>query len=130
MDPAGPGFANPTGRLNPNSAKYVQCIRTNMGGLGMSGSCGHAEFFVNDGKTQPKCGTSLCSHIKAAMYFVYSIIPANNFVGTVCSNYNEALQTNYKCSNVRDLLGIRNARIQGTFYVPVSDAPPYALGYV
>lgn len=61
FDPAGPGFTVPVDfgidvRLDPTDAKYVQCIYTTRYTLGTAVVCGHGNFIMNGGLTQPgKC---------------------------------------------------------------------------
>ncbi|KAI2804432.1 Lipase [Blomia tropicalis] len=63
FDPAGPAFQgeDPEDRLWHTDAKFVDAIHTDaigdMGnlGLGMEETCGHIDFFPNDGRDQPGC---------------------------------------------------------------------------
>lgn len=96
LDPAGPWFAkyDPVARLNRDSAKFVDVIHTDGGGLaayyGMMTPSGHVDFYPNGGRDQPGCWTELpkpgaevkaspetisainCSHSRAYKFFMES----------------------------------------------------------
>lgn len=135
VDPAGPGFTIPKdygidSRLDPTDAKYVQCIYTTQYTLGTGIDCGHGNFYMNDGLTQPGCGANvLCSHSRAQEYFSESISPENKFVGEHCDNYAKRLLTwwlSTPCSGIKDQMGIYTQRKSGKFYVSTNSSPPFA----
>lgn len=68
LDPAGPLFVceDANARLSTKDAKFVQAIHTNgqsflTGGLGTLEPMGHVDFYVNGGKTQPACPSTVKS---------------------------------------------------------------------
>lgn len=136
MDPAGPGFTIPSDygaseRLDPTDASYVQCVFTNSFILGSGIDCGHGNFYINGGTSQPKCFLdATCSHLRAFMYFDESFDPEQKFVGEQCENaskkfFLELLKK--QCSNVVDRMGVYTTRKAGRFYVKTHSKPPYAL---
>lgn len=115
LDPAYPYFQemSPKVRLDPTDATFVDVIHTDIAdfslqemlGYGMSPTCGHVDFYPNDGKTQPGCGVFqgnytafwnkfledgideasksmfACSHVRAIRLFTESINGECPFVG-------------------------------------------------
>ena len=77
LDPAGPLFSvgNPGNRIDAGDARYVECLHTNGGllGLGIGAHIGHADFFPNGGSGQRGCWTNTCSHLRAVTYYIESI---------------------------------------------------------
>lgn len=60
LDPAGMLFyadSNANERFDVTDAEYVELIITNGRNIGMETPLGHANFYVNDGSTQPGCDT-------------------------------------------------------------------------
>ncbi|KAJ8952140.1 hypothetical protein NQ318_018476 [Aromia moschata] len=73
MDPAEPHFAktNRPVRLDRSAARYVDVIHTDAsqfirGGLGLTESIGHVDYYPNGGSDQPGCGKSVVDYIKDA----------------------------------------------------------------
>lgn len=73
LDPAEPHFskAKRPVRLDRTAAKYVDIIHTDAsqfirGGLGMTESIGHVDYYPNGGTDQPGCGKSIVQYIKDA----------------------------------------------------------------
>lgn len=57
LDPARPGFISmdPSRRLDPTDAEFVDVIHTAAGTLGVLGSIGDVDFYPNGGVNQPSC---------------------------------------------------------------------------
>lgn len=132
LDPAGPGFSfpfndSPAYRLDPTDAKYVQCIHTSRLTLGVNYNCGHADFFPNGGYTMPGCIGFICSHLYVVPLFRSSIDKSHPFVGTHCPSDFLARIKGYQCSAIRDLMGIHNNGVRGTFYMYTAPNEPYCL---
>lgn len=103
----------PAIRLDPSDAKFVDVIHTDgrsfflleIPGYGMSQSCGHIDFYPNNGKEQPGCSISqeggtlipltlikdgieeasrvllACNHVRAIKLFIDSINGKCPYVG-------------------------------------------------
>lgn len=115
LDPAEPYFQGmgDAVRLDPSDAKFVDVIHTDgrsfflleIPGYGMSQSCGHIDFYPNNGKEQPGCALSqeggtlipltlvkdgieeasrvllACNHVRAIKLFIDSINGKCPYVG-------------------------------------------------
>lgn len=73
MDPAEPHFSKsqPPVRLDRIAAKYVDVIHTDgsqfiRGGLGMTESIGHVDYYPNGGTAQPGCTRTMFDYIREA----------------------------------------------------------------
>lgn len=72
LDPAEPHFskAQRPVRLDRTAADYVDIVHTDAsafirGGLGMTESIGHVDYFPNGGTDQPGCGKSVVQYISS-----------------------------------------------------------------
>lgn len=134
LDPAEPYFQGmgPSIRLDPSDAKFVDVIHTDgrnfflleIPGYGMSQSCGHIDFYPNNGKEQPGCALSqeggsivpltlikdgieeasrvllACNHVRAIKLFIDSINGKCQYVAHRCPSYQQFLSGRcFKCSN-------------------------------
>lgn len=124
LDPAYPYFQEMGTyvRLDPSDALFVDVIHTDVGeyslkkfmGYGLSSTCGHIDFYPNDGKGQPGCGVLqrnlteihsalmndglyevsrlvfACNHARAIKFFIESINGNCPFVGNLKQNINSA----------------------------------------
>ncbi|XP_071118489.1 pancreatic triacylglycerol lipase-like [Haliotis cracherodii] len=110
LDPAGPSFedTNPTVRLDPTDAVFVDVIHTDTEpltrmGMGIKQLSGHVDFYPNGGVDQPGCpahiahmlvtllsgkstfiGSFACSHMRAVYIFTESINSLCQFKATRC----------------------------------------------
>lgn len=134
MDPAGPGFTVPWDfgartRLSKKDAQYVQCIHTASGTLGTHKDCGHANFHINGGLSQPGCTSVLCSHSRSHDYFDEAMFAGHIFSGTKCYgrviNFVSTL-LGMPCSMDSERLGIYAERKPGRYYATTNAKPPYA----
>lgn len=133
LDPAEPYFQNmgPSVRLDPSDATFVDVIHTDgrsfllleIPGYGMTQSCGHIDFYPNNGKEQPGCaltqeGGSLipltlikdgieeasrvllaCNHVRAIKLFIDSINGKCPYVAHRCPSYQHFLDGRcFKCN--------------------------------
>lgn len=144
LDPAGPFFGSDIlnlisiemplpFRLDPSDAQYVQCIRTSMLGFNIINfSCGHGNFIMFGGNTQPHCSIDLaCNHAAARLYFKSSLNPKNKIIGSArvtdkiaggicrCKTGQPIIAAKLPqlIAFRAERLGIYNERLNGTFYV-------------
>ncbi|CAH1990804.1 unnamed protein product [Acanthoscelides obtectus] len=118
LDPAEPHFSKtePPVRLDRTAAQYVDVIHTDAsqfirGGLGMTESIGHVDYYPNGGTNQPGCTKSVlqyvkeangsffngvkkylsCNHIRAHEFFLESITPNPRckFMTVSCPSYQD-----------------------------------------
>lgn len=91
LDPAMPGFnkVSPKDRLDRSNAKFVDCIHTCSGTLGLTEAICTADFYPNGGKNiQPGCpfyDLGKCSHFRSFEFFTESIKPNHHFITQSCS---------------------------------------------
>lgn len=122
LDPAEPHFSKSSRpvRLDRSAARYVDIIHTDAsqfirGGLGISDSIGHVDYFPNGGSNQPGCGKSVvefindekgsffngmkkylsCNHERAHRIFLESINPRCSFMSIQCTSFEDFV--NGKC---------------------------------
>ncbi|XP_037029466.1 pancreatic triacylglycerol lipase-like [Bradysia coprophila] len=134
LDPAEPYFQGmgSSVRLDPTDAKFVDVIHTDgrsfflleIPGYGMSQSCGHIDFYPNNGKEQPGCSISqeggtlipltlikdgieeasrvllACNHVRAIKLFIDSINGKCPYVAHRCPSYQHFMAGRcFKCSS-------------------------------
>lgn len=90
LDPVGPGFENTNssfGCISKKDADYVQIIHTNGNKYGMKNSVGHADFYPNDGMSQPGCKDDICSHRFAWIFYQQSVRQEGGFTAKKCNSY-------------------------------------------
>lgn len=120
LDPAEPYFQGmpPFVRLDPSDAALVDVIHTDgssifLLGYGMSETCGHLDFYPNNGKEQPGCDLTetplpltlikegieeagrvlvACNHVRAIKLFTESINSKCPYVAHRCTSYQHFLQ--------------------------------------
>lgn len=93
MDPALPLFSldEPSERLDPSDARFVQVIHTCAGFLGFEDPIGHADYYPNGGAAQNGCGVDIigtCAHSRSYQYFGESI-RTGNFLARRCDSYED-----------------------------------------
>ncbi|XP_076752824.1 pancreatic triacylglycerol lipase [Xylocopa sonorina] len=86
FDPAKPLFEyqGPSGRLDRSQARHVQAIHSCAGLWGIDYSIGTSDFFANDGRNQPGCGSDVlgnCAHARSYKYYIESIRNPKGFIG-------------------------------------------------
>nr|XP_056706439.1 pancreatic lipase-related protein 2-like [Euleptes europaea] len=114
LDPAALCFEGmPTKvRLDPSDAEFVDIIHSNAGdsliiGLGIINTTGDMDFYPNGGTNMPGCNdlikskeedelktypqvtraVGICDHSRSHMYFKYSILCPDGFLGYPCESY-------------------------------------------
>lgn len=135
LDPAGMLFyadSKLSERTDVTDAEYVEVIITNGRNIGMDTPLGHANFYLNDGSTQPGCNTELCSHERSVHFFAESINSTTGFWGIQCKNLKELSTGN--CAGESFAMGgepsLHGAGVQGIFHVKTNAVKPYALGKI
>ncbi|XP_050430809.1 phospholipase A1-like isoform X2 [Adelges cooleyi] len=102
LDPAGPSFKNDP-QIHPDSAEVVDVIHSNIGYYGYIKPMGTADFYMNNGVTQPSCianqtevkrlldkpyvNENFCSHGSSVLYFAASI--DNKLLAKPCKQIGE-----------------------------------------
>ena len=130
MDPAGPLFDvnNPRARLDFSDAEYVESIHTDVA-FGIVAEISHADFFPNNGHTQPGCITQICDHGRAVLFYVEAI-NSSQFRANRCQGFGEIRQ-NIRCVGESVVMGEpSNARnnIRGVYQVFTSNQSPFGRG--
>lgn len=93
LDPALPLFitVNNDRKLDHTDAVFVDVIHTNAFIQGKVETCGHVDFYINGGITQPGCQDEKkpfgCAHNRAPEYFAESINSKVGFWGWECTGF-------------------------------------------
>ncbi|XP_035378775.1 phospholipase A1 member A isoform X2 [Electrophorus electricus] len=84
LDPAGPMFKNadPSDRLDPSDALFVEAIHTDSDKFGISIPVGHVDFFLND-----VYGYLICDHMRAIYVYMSALDGSCSLTGFPCSSY-------------------------------------------
>lgn len=137
LDPAGPLFDvnEPSTRINPDSADYVECIHTGYA-LGIRAPVCQADFFVNKGSQQPGCtnflgmDSAICSHYRAILYYVEALKNLEAFYGKSCKDLKTVLSGNCN-GNAGEFMGNPNNKVKkitGIYEVFTNKDSPYGRG--
>ncbi|MEE5462567.1 hypothetical protein V2M36_10945, partial [Streptococcus pneumoniae] len=134
IDPSLHGWTHHPGRLGTDAAAIVEVLHTTAGFLGYDDPLGHIDFYPNGGSFQNGCGMDIsCSHIFGVAFYAESLVAANrgyeNFVGTACENYQEAISMN--CAGANDVIfgGIEvKTSGSGIYTFATNPTSPFALG--
>ncbi|ODM94556.1 Pancreatic triacylglycerol lipase [Orchesella cincta] len=146
LDPALPLFEDATdeNRIDPSDAAYsypyVDVIHTAGGGsstnrngraaLAFFEPRGHADFYVNNGKTQPGCGLDIfgaCAHLRAYEYYFESVANPVGFLSCECNSWKEYDAGTCECSNVAFMGEHCSNSSRGMFYLKTRSRAPYAI---
>ncbi|KAK0075846.1 hypothetical protein PV326_011242 [Microctonus aethiopoides] len=130
LDPAGPAwdkFSIISNGLDKEDANFVDIIHTNTKTFGIKLRIGHADFYVNYGKSQPGCSLVSvgCSHSRASQYYSESILDPFGFPSSKCESWNPILTNCTKDPDVFMGFAINNKTI-GIFFVETKSKTPYA----
>ncbi|XP_056646582.1 phospholipase A1 VesT1.02-like [Diorhabda sublineata] len=116
--------------MTKSSAQYVQIIHTDFI-MGDIRELGTADFYVNGGIRQPKCGLDFgehCSHLSAIDYYVESIL-MNDFIAKKCSNYLMYIWGLCESNTISCMGGYHlDTKARGKYYVETNLKPPYGKG--
>ncbi|XP_074066286.1 lipase member H-A-like [Macrotis lagotis] len=123
IDPAGPAFNYLPAkmRLDHTGAQFVDVIHSDAGGLGISHSIGHIDFYPNGGENQPGCPKTIfsgvtsyvkCSHQRAIFLFISSLSTKCNMTAFPCHSY-ESFRNGH-CTDCEDF-GLNLCPISGYF---------------
>ncbi|CAG9809623.1 unnamed protein product [Chironomus riparius] len=137
LDPAGLLFDvnDPSTRISPDSASYVECIHTGFP-LGIRSAICQTDFFVNKGTSQPGCSNLLnkdnfaCSHNRAIQFFMEAIKTPNSFYGKLCSSQENAMLGNCEDEPGAFMVGKENREKQltGIYHVITNEKVPFGRG--
>nr|CAD7198462.1 unnamed protein product [Timema douglasi] len=135
LDPAMPLFASRSkdSKLDAGDALFVDVVHTNAFIQGKFERCGHVDFYMNGGVSQPGCysdGDYLeCNHHRAPAYFAESITTRRGFWGWRCDGFFWYLLGMCPPKYPALLMGARTDNsIRGYYIVETSSQSPYALG--
>ncbi|GBP80728.1 hypothetical protein EVAR_57199_1 [Eumeta japonica] len=134
LDPAGACFRNlPSDeKLNPNDAKFVDVVHTNIDGFGIAEPLGHVDFYANGGEYQPSdivyipC-LVVCSHVRALIYWWIALDHPKKFVGVKCRSVEDARFSNcFDEPQELNYFGLEtNFSKPGVYYLPTDHLFPY-----
>ncbi|KAK0162137.1 hypothetical protein PV327_008499 [Microctonus hyperodae] len=133
LDPAGPAFDKlsiSSNGLDKDDAAFVDIIHTNTRTFGMNLAVGHADFYVNHGKSQPGCGifSISCSHFRAWEYYSESVFQPCGFPSERCDTWKPSVSG---CSQSQTYMGVAtNRKTRGIFNVKTNSAYPFATNSV
>lgn len=134
LDPAGPLFENkdPSVRLDPTDAQFVQVIHTNGGLLGYRGNLGHADYHpIGGGMNQAGCKediVGICAHFRAIDYY-YEATTSDRFIALSCPSYEQYKKGDCK-NNAKTVMGRiePDKTASGSYYLDINAEEPYAQG--
>ncbi|XP_014275645.1 pancreatic triacylglycerol lipase [Halyomorpha halys] len=132
LDPAMPGFYNAPSdkRLDRSDAKFVDCIHTCAGMLGLTEAICTADFYPNGGKNmQPGCpfyDFGRCSHLRSYEYLNESIIPTHQFPTESCPS--PPVRDHSQCEPSSIKMGYYvSTSAKGIFYGVTNSKYPFAV---
>ncbi|CAD6227390.1 GSCOCG00006160001-RA-CDS [Cotesia congregata] len=132
LDPARPllGIIGLDAKLDSSDAVFVDVYHSSI--LGRVDACGHVDFIMNSGKTQPGCQMLdlVCHHARASLYFAESITSKLGFWGYPENLKGEIASGKISEESVLELAGeFVNRSIRGVYYViPTNARKPFAKG--
>lgn len=135
LDPALPGFITRNGlrKLDPTDANFVDVVHTNGLAQGQIERCGHVDFYMNGGFSQPGCLRESnplgCDHHRAPQYFAESITTTVGFLGWKCRGFIDYLLG--LCMPKTELVPMGeycDESARGFHIVYTADEKPFALG--
>ncbi|KAK0098324.1 hypothetical protein PV326_009518 [Microctonus aethiopoides] len=129
LDPAGPAFDKlsiSSNGLDKDDAAFVDIIHTNSRTFGMRLAVGHADFYMNYGKSQPGCSffSLSCSHFRAWEYYSESAFHPCGFPSERCNTWKPQISD---CSRSQIYMGVAtNRKTEGIYNVNTNSAYPFA----
>ncbi|XP_012547180.1 lipase member H-B [Bombyx mori] len=139
LDPAGPCYRNmnPKDRFNAEGAVKVDALHTNIDGFGIADSIAQIDFYANGGEFQPALAGDfimpcfqLCSHVRAAMYWILAYTNPDKFLAVRCDSVADVRHGDCYDGNITsNVLGPRTEFNEpGIYYLPTKEVSPYYLG--
>ncbi|XP_050521602.1 pancreatic lipase-related protein 2-like isoform X2 [Daktulosphaira vitifoliae] len=135
LDPALPLFygLNNITQLSKHDADFVDVIHTNSLVQGQVKPCGHVDFYVNGGITQPACDNSTnpskCNHHMAPRYFAESINSIKGFWAWPCSSIFDYYNEKCPVKGEQKLMGEScDTNSTGYYVLDTYKHYPYAMG--
>ncbi|XP_034945849.1 pancreatic triacylglycerol lipase-like [Chelonus insularis] len=129
MDPARPLFEtpilkDPSDRLDPSDAVFVDVIHTCAGSVGFIRPVGHADFYPNGGTcTQPGCPIIVpqyCSHQKSHVYMLQSITHPDQFQAIKCLSWMDFTSGNCLGSPIVHMGEFLSPDTRGVYFLTTS----------
>lgn len=144
LDPAGPSFLSNASlhHLQASDAEFVDIIHTDAGTslstdyvfLGYPDSCGHADFWPNNGSSvQPGCSTTHqnrdgCSHQRSVYLYAQSANKNATFNAVAADSWEEFKHVNPNTTK-QAVMGVDvNVAATGDFYLQTNSESPFARG--
>lgn len=112
----------------------MEIIHTNGGFLGHPVALGHFDFYPNGGgRKQPGCildVIGLCSHNRAFILFIESLLSSNGFYGMQCDSYKHFQSGS--CSGHVEIMGGTDPTLKkrGIYYLDTNYKHPFAIGKI
>ncbi|KAI5641906.1 lipase domain-containing protein [Phthorimaea operculella] len=136
LDPAGPCFRNlpPSQRFHRDAAEKTDALHTNIDGFGIADAIALVDFYANGGEFQPSMAGSfilpcfvVCSHVRAAPYWMLALTNPDKFKAVRCDSVAQARHGQcYQGDITTNLLGPKtNFSRPGVYYLPTTELPPY-----
>ncbi|CAG9796752.1 unnamed protein product [Diatraea saccharalis] len=134
IDPSLHGWTHHPGRLGSDAAGLVEVLHATAGFLGYDYPLGDIDFYPNGGSIQNGCGIDIsCSHVFSIAFYSESVIApsrnANDFVGTACESYEQAISMS--CQGPRDAVfggpGVKTSG-SGIYTFSTANSSPFAQG--
>ncbi|BES87648.1 Lipase [Nesidiocoris tenuis] len=132
LDPAAPDimYKSAWKRLSSTDARFVDCIHTCGGLLGMAEAICQVDFYPNGGiNVQPGChffDAGKCSHGRSYQFFAESVDPTHHFSGQKC--HSVVVGVPYNCGGeLADMGYYVPPKTRGIYYLTTASSPPFAL---
>lgn len=108
----------------------VEIIHTGASHNGIWAPIGHADYYVNGGRSQPACASliDMCHSSMAAYYYAESLNSLVGFRGQKCSDLLKLAVRD--CEQTDAYMGGVKLKLvyQGLLHVKTNEYPPYAFG--
>ncbi|KAI5637165.1 lipase domain-containing protein [Phthorimaea operculella] len=117
-----------------NGGKKTDALHTNIDGFGIADAIAQVDFYANGGEFQPSMAGSfilpcfvVCSHVRAAPYWMLALTNPDKFKAVRCDSVAQARHGQcYQGDITTNLLGPKtNFSRPGVYYLPTTELPPY-----